>query len=550
MLWNFILWGIGEVADDEMFMPHQDGISWEDDWDNLKHSRLIQEYSGVYVERNLEYTYAKAFADYLFDQFSTYLPESQNSLFTQQFPYRKSFYKNDNLRNDLQAENLSSSAGWEEIPSSEAIPIAIPISADEISENGKSGNTNDGSGAGACSANISNETNNGGASVQNEHQNRKQIFNKALQIVSDNDIMSLKQELMTKIRNTSGCFVGHFMVEFPIAKNSLPFFVESEKKIADLMMRDFAEWCRTVNSLEEKSHEDFSVQIKGNTVVVNNPSRLLMQKYALNEHYHIFDDMNDVEPNEKQNSKEKQNSTTNMDTENGTKTCLMNVVSGEESNINQISQPVGHYVGTTVGIFRDHVAADNGSAIHLTTVKSDGANWNSNKAIVGGSRVIGISDYEGIIHSKGPGIIGIKDAYNPKLNQIESLHLIIPEMHYMQKPNRFHSDRRILSLNRLRDSGMPFRQKNWKGRDVLECERTGYKIICSDTQGIGGIRTFHLDARKLWNQPGVQQIFKLVAEGKISPMVRIKYEPSFSIEPLEILQNQDFRNAQVQGMKQ
>ena len=123
-------------------------------------------------------------------------------------------------------------------------------------------------------------------------------------------------------------------------------------------------------------------------------------------------------------------------------------------------------------------------------------------------------------------------------------------MHYMQKPNKFHTDRRVLSLNRLRDSGMPFRQKNWKGRDVLECERTGYKIVCSDTQGIGGIRTFHLDARKLWNQPGVQQIFKLVEEGKISPMVRIKYEPSFSIEPLEILQNQDFRNAQVQGMKQ
>ena len=49
---------------------------------------------------------------------------------------------------------------------------------------------------------------------------------------------------------------------------------------------------------------------------------------------------------------------------------------------------------------------------------------------------------------------------------------------------------------------------------------------------------------------GVQQIFKLVEEGKILPMVRIKYEPSFSIEPLEILQNQDFRNAQVQGMKQ
>ena len=47
--------------------------------------------------------------------------------------------------------------------------------------------------------------------VQNEHQNRKQIFNKASQIVSDNDIMSLKQELMTKIRNTSGYFVGHFL---------------------------------------------------------------------------------------------------------------------------------------------------------------------------------------------------------------------------------------------------------------------------------------------------------------------------------------------------
>ena len=221
-----------------------------------------------------------------------------------------------------------------------------------------------------------------------------------------------------------------------------------------------------------------------------------------------------------------------------------------ESNNGQISQPQGHYVGTTVGIFREYVAADNGSAIHLTTVKSDGANWNSNQAIVGGSKVIGIVDYEGDIHSKGPGIIGIRDAYNPHLNQIESLYLILPEMHYMQKPNKYHSDRRILSLNRLRDAGMPFRQKQWRERDVIECERTGYKIVCSDTQGIGGIRTFNLDARKLWNQPGVQQIFKLVAEGKISSLVRIKSKPTFSIEPLEILQNSDFHHAQVQDMKQ
>ena len=195
------------------------------------------------------------------------------------------------------------------------------------------------------------------------------------------------------------------------------------------------------------------------------------------------------------------------------------------------------------------MGADNCSAINLTTCIQDGANWNTNQAVVGGSKVIGIVDAEGDIHAKGIGIFGIRDVYNPILNQIESLHLIVPELNYMKKMNKFQTDRRIISQNRLRDAGMPLRQRGWRKRDVIECEKSGYKIICTDTQGIEAIRTFNVDARKLWMKPGVQKICKLVEQGKISPLVRIKQTPVFSIEPLQVLsQGQDFLPAQVQNM--
>ena len=97
---------------------------------------------------------------------------------------------------------------------------------------------------------------------------------------------------------------------------------------------------------------------------------------------------------------------------------------------------------------------------------------------------------------------------------------------------------------------MPLRQLAWRKRDVIECEKSGYKIICTDTQGIEAIRTFNVDARKLWMKPGVQEICKLVEEGKISPLVRIKQTPVFSIEPLQnSSQGQDFLAAQVRSMK-
>ena len=99
---------------------------------------------------------------------------------------------------------------------------------------------------------------------------------------------------------------------------------------------------------------------------------------------------------------------------------------------------------------------------------------------------------------------------------------------------------------------MPLRQKAWRKskRDVIECERSGYKIICTDTQGIQGIRTFHVDARKLWERPGVQEICKLVEEGKISPLVGITQNPVFRIQSLQNLsQGEDFRQAQVRVMK-
>ena len=87
--------------------------------------------------------------------------------------------------------------------------------------------------------------------------------------------------------------------------------------------------------------------------------------------------------------------------------------------------------------------------------------------------------------------------YNPHLNQIESLHLIVPELNYMKKAHKHQTDRRIISQTRLRDAGMPLKQRDWRNkRDVVECERSGYKIICTDTQGIQGIGTFHVDARK------------------------------------------------------
>ena len=208
-----------------------------------------------------------------------------------------------------------------------------------------------------------------------------------------------------------------------------------------------------------------------------------------------------------------------------------------------------HFIGQTVGLFRDFLGADNCSAINLTTCIQDGANWNTNQAVVGGSKVIGIVDAEGDIHAKGIGIFGIRDVYNPILNQIESLHLIVPELNYMKKMSRFQTDRRIISQNRLRDAGMPLRQRGWRKKVVIECEKSGYKIICTDTQGIEAIRTFNVDARKLWMKPGVQKICKLVEQGKISPLVRIKQTPVFSIESLQDLsQGQDFLPAQVQNM--
>ena len=57
------------------------------------------------------------------------------------------------------------------------------------------------------------------------------------------------------------------------------------------------------------------------------------------------------------------------------------------------------------GLFRGYVGADNCSAVNLTTVIQDGANWNTNQAIVGGSKVIGIGDAENDIHAKGTGIL-------------------------------------------------------------------------------------------------------------------------------------------------
>ena len=250
------------------------------------------------------------------------------------------------------------------------------------------------------------------------------------------------------------------------------------------------------------------------------------------------------------------------------KQCLVNLKSGEDkveneedSRINQEQEAINnvqeaeidaHFIGQTVGLFRGYVGADNCSAVNLTTVIQDGANWNSNQAIVGGSKVIGIGDAENDIHAKGTGIFGIRDVYNPHLNQIESLHLIVPELNYMKKANKYQTDRRIISQTRLRDAGMPLKQRAWRNkRDVIECERSGYKIICTDTQGIQGIRTFHVDARKLWERPGVQEICKLVEEGKISPLVRIKQNPVFSIQPVPNLsQGQDFLPAQVQTLKQ
>ena len=119
-----------------------------------------------------------------------------------------------------------------------------------------------------------------------------------------------------------------------------------------------------------------------------------------------------------------------------------------------------HFIGQTVGLFRGYVGADNCSAVNLTTVIQDGANWNSNQAIVGGSKVIGTGDAENDIHAKGTGIFGIRDVYNPHLNQIESLHLIVPELNYMKKANKHQTDRRIISQTRLRDAGMPLKPKS------------------------------------------------------------------------------------------
>ena len=124
----------------------------------------------------------------------------------------------------------------------------------------------------------------------------------------------------------------------------------------------------------------------------------------------------------------------------------------------QEEQIDAHFVGQTVGLFNDYLGADNCSAINLTTVISDGANWNTNKAIVGGTKVIGIVDAEGDIHAKGTGIFGIRDVYNPNLNQIEALHLIVPELNYMKKMNKYQTDRRTISQNTLQNAGMPFRQ--------------------------------------------------------------------------------------------
>ena len=310
-------------------------------------------------------------------------------------------------------------------------------------------------------------------------------------------------------------------------------------------------------------------------VIVHSPSPDLLRKYIHKEHFiHMNLNIQRMKLDLGANVPEKGN----------LKQCLPILESGEElakelseqaqaemkvrhsvqfgdSTINQEQETImdareaeidAHFVGQTVGLFRGYVGADNCSAVNLTTVIQDGANWNTNQAIVGGSKVIGIGDAENDIHAKGTGIFGIRDVYNPHLNQIESLHLIVPELNYMKKAHKHQTDRRIISQTRLRDAGMPLKQRAWRNkRDVVECERSGYKIICTDTQGIQGIRTFHVDARKLWERPGVQEICKLVEEGKISPLVRIKQNPVFSIQPVPNLsQGQDFLPAQVQTLKQ
>ena len=114
----------------------------------------------------------------------------------------------------------------------------------------------------------------------------------------------------------------------------------------------------------------------------------------------------------------------------------------------------------------------------------------------------------------------------------------------MTKPNKNHSDRRIIGQNLLRDMGMPLQQRSqYGGRDVVIDERTGSLIMCTDHRSIQVARTFPCDAKKLWSKPGFQEVCRKVSKGECSALVRIQHSPTFMVTPIP--DAKDFRRALV-----
>ena len=110
MLWNFVMWGINEISNFNFDLPDQnEGCLWSGEWKDLQNDPKIQNCKGIFTTFHNPYHIASKLADHIFWCFESFNPETENSFYTQQLPYRNDFTmeaeRHDQLHQELQEEN-------------------------------------------------------------------------------------------------------------------------------------------------------------------------------------------------------------------------------------------------------------------------------------------------------------------------------------------------------------------------------------------------------------------------------------------------------------
>ena len=332
--------------------------------------------------------------------------------------------------------------------------------------------------------------------------------------------------------------------------------IDFEMRKLDLVAKQFKTWCIAVNEIHEPKNPQFEVRITtdfmGKEVRIKNPSKELMKSYARNDYAKIFNHdfsraLHQMKSDDAEHAEEKDEDDDDQGHESAEENESENAKAGSSesqvvfmNNLNQDSEirdeDVAKFVGSTVGMFANVIGVDTDSAVHTTTIDQDIAGLDL--SLGKGISITGVVDVETGVSGIGFGCVGICNILNPQTGVIQSLHCILPGMHKMKKPNKFHADRRIIGQNRLRDKGMPLLQRFWNGRDVVLDERTGMMLICSDHKDILVTETFPVDARKLWNKKDhsgkyvFREVCEKVKKEECSHFVKIQHSPTFTVVPV------------------